>query len=203
MRDVRSISLRGSLRGAVRLPHLLVLVAAYLCMGSGDCKVPTSPSKCGASTQDNFYIQGNNLFSGVFPTTSFIDGGRAFFAWDHELSGICSQGSDSDTRSAFPVSGSADLLSPDVTVDGRVFHAAFAQPYAVRLTASTSSFSAGFLTGSVDVGLKQGNPDGGPATITVEARLSFNSSGNFQTDLARARAMVTEVGLNTDYKLPK
>jgi hypothetical protein len=181
-----------------------LMVAVAIVTGGCNLLAPDGESNCGAERTDLF--QPDPPFTVPNPQTAAISNGQAIFGWRRELRGLCSQGSHGATRVSFEVETDSGEPDPggELRMDGRVYHAAFMAPYSVNLHPPSSLPDANeFWRGELEAGLKQGNPDGSPATITVEVVIAFNSSGNIDVDRVNAAKKVERIKVTTVYHEPK
>jgi hypothetical protein len=87
-----------------------------------------------------------------------------------------------------------------VDFEGRVYHAPGIRPYTAPLVLESGT-SVRTYTGSVrNIGLKQGNPTGGPAEVSLELHLQIDSSGDINADRARALGALKGGFITLDYR---
>jgi hypothetical protein len=184
---VRSFHRRRLVRGAA------LIVAVVASMAMSECPVSPDAANCGDLASDAWASSSPNLQQ---TDNAYRDGGQAHFDWGHDISGMCVESPESDNKATFQVNLTS--VTPDVNLEGRVYHAAFIQPYKTILRVSSNATT---FSGTVeDIGLRQGNPNGSPASVSLELHLSFNSSGNIDADAAKARELVAGFTVFTDYR---
>jgi len=133
----------------------------------------------------------------LLPTNDYIKGGAANFDWDHTVTDLCSVGPDENNHVSF--SASINAAASDFVFTGRVYTLLGFDPAANSIPGGPTEFA-----GSVNnVGLKQGHPNGEAAQIVVELHLSFNSSGDINADVARAKSLLRSISITTYFSHPK
>jgi hypothetical protein len=190
----------GGVAGTVtrRLSSHLAAALVFALCGTG-CGLFEPSENCGSEEQDDVDISAP--FAAPDPEVAQITGAEVRFAWGRGLSGICSEGSHSDTAVEFNVFVDPTVAEPaGFTITGNVYTAAFIQPRTARAGKLSQERWNATVT---DLGLKQGNPEGGAATISNELVVSFTSSGNLTNDRATAARYIRDVGITTTYRKAK
>jgi len=200
-RTMRETNARYRRRRPFAVAAVLAVIVAFPGCGLFDTFSPSDKCDDGFVT-DRFVLVGSEMVTAPYPNNAYRDGGQAHFDWHHDVFGLCVESPEDDNVAKFSVLGSEALLNLLPTGEGRVYHAPGIQAYTGQLTPLVTSQV--LLRGEVrNIGLRQGNPNGSPATISVELHLSMVSSGDLSFDIVRLKDLISSLEIATTYRRAK
>jgi hypothetical protein len=189
--SVRRVFTRRLFRGAA------LSTAVFASMAMSECPVSPDAAACDGKRVAS-YVEGDEFDPLPTPYNAYRDGGQAHFDWGMDISGLCVEAPESGNYSRFVVDMYSGSDFRDFNFEGRVYHAPFIRPYSALLRVASGQTTR--FEGTVhDIGLRQGNPNGSPASISVELHVSVNSSGNIVADQARVLEAIRKISIETYY----